>query len=42
MSKKAKGLEHDSQNQLRAPMPEGGECNPIKGIQTANEYMIKH
>lgn len=39
MSNKTKRLEHDSQNQLRAPMPDGGECNTIKGIQTANVYM---
>jgi hypothetical protein len=39
MSNKTKGLEDDSQNQLRAPMSEGGECNPITGIQTANVYM---
>jgi hypothetical protein len=39
MSNTTKGLEHDSQNQLRAPMPEGRECNPITGIQTANVYM---
>ena len=39
MSSKTKELKHDRQNQLRAHMHEGGECIPIKGIQTANVYM---